>query len=98
MRAERRIVTFAVGGPLRGYYMDLQVKPEENDGVDGMGTRFTANFVIWSWCREHFPVDFYTTYDPAEFEPRIAEFNLLLLAKGRIEHYNGKNFFHEAQR
>lgn len=86
----RRMVSFNFRGPLRGYYCDLEVRPYENYG------HVSAEMIIRSWARQHFPMDWCTTYDPQEFQSQIAQFNLRLLCKGRIEGFDGKNFFHES--
>lgn len=85
----RRIVTFSVGGPLRGYYANLWVLDEENDSHEG------AEAIIRAWAAEHFPRDWASTYLMPDGEEQIYRYSLKCLCWGRIEHFEGKNFFHE---
>ena len=102
MNDNRRILTFAVGGPLRGYYADLTVLDEENGSEEfsessptGVSRRKGAGEIIRAWAFEHFPKDWADTYFVADGEHQIYEHALKLLCKGRIEYFNGKTFFHE---
>lgn len=85
MNDNRRILTFAVGGPLRGYYADLTVRDDENDPGN----------LIRAWANEHFPKDWASTYRAEDGQSQISTYYLKLLCKGRIEYFNGKTFFHE---
>ena len=91
----RRILTFNVAGPLNGYYVDVLVRDDENDGVDGNGVRISADNVIHAWANEHFPKDWASTYLFDYGEGQVKEYALKLLCKGRIEFFNHKTFFHE---
>ena len=100
----RRIMTFATGGPLRGYYADLLVLDEENGSADfsessptGVSQRLSAEQIMHRWADEHFPNDFAEAYLVSDAEPLVNEFNLKLLCRGRIEYFRGKTFFHEAR-
>jgi hypothetical protein len=77
-----RILTFNIGGPMRGWYCDLEADSET---------------IIREFAREHWPHDWVTTYDPVEFQPQIEEFHLRLLCKGWIEAYEGRRYFHEGR-
>ena len=81
----KRIVTFAVGGPMNSYYAELEAENET---------------ILRLFCAQHWPRDWVTTYDPEEFEPllldhKIEKFNLQFLCKGWIENYNNELHFHE---
>ena len=80
----KRFITFAIGGPLRGYYMELESETEGD---------------IRAWMAEHFPKDWAFSYTEEEWSQteQVKRFDLQLLRTGAIENYNGKYFFHEGK-
>lgn len=88
-QAEQVVGTFGVGGPLNGFYVLLHVRYDENDSGKG------ADHVIRLWLMEHFPRDWaYTHPLPGKGKEVIGKFHLRPLCRGRVEHFNGKTFFH----
>lgn len=75
-------VTFNIGGPLRGYYMELEAESGNH---------------IRQFAGDHFPKDWAGTYDEEEFLPQIEKYGLRLLCSGAIEYFNGRYHFHEGK-
>ena len=65
---------------MRGLYADLFADSETT---------------IREFAAEHWPKDWFTTYDIVEFEPQVNKFGLRFLCRGWIERYEGKLHFHE---
>jgi hypothetical protein len=78
----KRVLTFAVSGPMRGWYCELEADSET---------------IIRRFAVERWPRDWARTYSPEEFEPQIERFGLRLLCSGWIEDYERKTYFHEAR-
>ena len=76
----KRIVTFNIGGPMRGYFIELDAESET---------------IIRNFCFLHWPKDWVTTYSPEEFEPQIEKYHLKSLCIGWLELYNNQIYFHE---
>ena len=87
----RRVATFFVDGPLRGFYADLTVREGEND------SDLNSDEVIRAWAREHFPRDWASVYGFNEAQKLISNYELKLLCRGRIERFQGYSYFHDAR-